>query len=101
MMKEMRILIVDDDPGVRDAYQEILSPGDSVDVAAKGAALFGGTPVSEAPSPPRQYDLALAERGEVGIDAVKAALEQHRPFAVAFVDMKMPGIDGAETTREI
>jgi len=32
---------------------------------------------------------------------VREAVERGRPFELAFVDMKMPGMNGAETAREI
>jgi sigma-B regulation protein RsbU (phosphoserine phosphatase) len=43
----------------------------------------------------------LTDCGENGIKAVQAALEEQMPFAAAFVDMMMPGMDGAETAKEI
>ena len=96
-----RILIIDDDPGVRESYTEILSPSPSTDVLAIGNALFGGQADDyEAAAGPR-YDLMLAENGAEGIRLAVEAREQGRPFATAFIDMKMPGIDGAETAKRI
>ena len=95
-----RILIIDDDPGIRDAYRDILDPPQPTDIHAKGAALFGG-PVHASGTVREHYSLTVTEKGDQGIAAVKDSLVQDRPFALAFVDMMMPGIDGAETARLI
>lgn len=101
MIENNRILIVDDDPGVRDSYKEILCPVPKEDVLSKGASLFYG-PIQDTVSIARkQYDLTSAERGGEGVEAVEKAVKQNVPFAAAFIDMKMPGIDGAETSKRI
>jgi CheY-like chemotaxis protein len=96
-----RILVIDDDPGVREAFREILASPASSGIAERGAALFGEEAPSLASFCPKTYDLSLAENGEQGAAAVETALAQQQPFAVAFIDMNMPGIDGAETSRRI
>jgi len=101
MGENNRILIVDDDPGVRATYQSILSARDSENIVAKGADLFGEPAPSIQSAPVKEYDLSLASRGEEGVSLVEKAMEEKKPFAAAFVDMKMPGIDGAETARQI
>jgi len=95
------ILVIDDDPGVRDAFKEILVLSPTSGIAERGAALFGEEMPSLPSCPPQTYELTLAENGEQGVKAVEAALAQHQPFSVAFIDMNMPGIDGAETARRI
>ncbi|MFQ5963757.1 MAG: response regulator [Candidatus Scalinduaceae bacterium] len=42
------------------------------------------------------YNVVMAEDGYKGIEAVKKT-----NFAIAFIDMKMPGINGVETFKEI
>jgi len=101
MVRNNRILIVDDDSGVRDSYKEILCPVPKEDVLSKGASLFD-EPTQDAKTVTwKQYKLTLAEKGEKGVDAVNKAIERKKPFAAAFIDMKMPGIDGAETSKRI
>jgi sigma-B regulation protein RsbU (phosphoserine phosphatase) len=96
-----RILVVDDDAGVRDSYRQTLTAAPASDIMTKGAALF------EEPAPERgtphktQYDVILTDCGENGIKAAEAAIKEQMPFAAAFVDMIMPGMDGAETAREL
>jgi PAS domain S-box-containing protein len=49
-----------------------------------------------------QFDLDSAYQGQEGFALVKKALEEGRPHAMAFVDVRMPpGWDGVETTRRI
>jgi signal transduction histidine kinase len=97
----LRILIIDDDPGVRDAFMEILAQPQASGIAEKGAALFGEELPKLSSCSPQTFALTVAENGEQGVDAVGGALAKRQPFAVAFIDMNMPGIDGAETARRI
>jgi len=98
-----RILIVDDDPGVRESYGMILCPPSSRDVLLRGASLFddppGGAPGGKPPG--ESYELRLAERGEAAVEIMREVLAENRPFAAAFVDMKMPGMNGAETAKAL
>jgi two-component system NtrC family sensor kinase len=101
MDDNQRIIVIDDDPGVRDAFKEILASPATSGIAERGAALFGEETPSLPSCSPQTYELTLAENGEQGVKAVEEALAQQQPFAVAFIDMNMPGIDGAETSRRI
>ena len=56
---------------------------------------------SESDRPRFELDWAAAQ-GEEGYAKVKAAVENNRQYAVAFVDMRMPpGWDGMETIEKI
>jgi two-component system, NtrC family, sensor kinase len=101
MIENNRILIIDDDSGVRETYQQILTPSPRADVLSKGASLFGEQAERIKPVMHKKYELTLTERGEDGVREVEKAVERKTPFAVAFIDMKMPGIDGAETSMRI
>ena len=47
-------------------------------------------------------DVSYHRQGEQAVAAVEAACAESRPFALAFLDMRMPpGIDGLETARRI
>jgi signal transduction histidine kinase len=96
-----RVLVIDDDPGVRESYRDILAPGMREDVLAAGAALFEGAAEPHLAVDRTRYDVTQAERGQQGVEAVERAVRDGQPFAVAFVDMKMPGIDGAETSKRL
>ncbi len=50
----------------------------------------------------REYDLDYAIQGKEGVEKTAQALETERPFAVAFVDMRMPpGWNGLETIEHL
>lgn len=95
----LRILLVDDNTAIHVDFQRILAPRDTADdLEAEAASLFGGgARFSAAPAGP-QFELHSAYQGQEGYAKVKAALEADRPYALAFVDMRMPpGWDGLET----
>jgi CheY-like chemotaxis protein len=95
------ILIVDDDPGVRDSYDQILSSKPVSDIMTKGKDLFAEKDETSGAKPSRQYDIRLTDCGEDGVSAVQEALSRQSPYAAAFIDMMMPGIDGAETVSKL
>ena len=101
MTKLCRILVVDDEPAIREIYGKILSPVPKGDFLAEGEALFGGPDPEAEPKVRERYEFTLVDRGMDGIQAVQAAVKESRPFAAAFIDMRMPGIDGVETARQI
>lgn len=105
-MKELegsnsRLLIIDDDPGAREAYKEILSPSPMENILAMGAYLFNGPPPPKTPSPAERFELTIVTRGEEGVEAVAKSVENNTPFAAAFVDIKLPGMDGTAAARLI
>ncbi|MCP4629752.1 MAG: SpoIIE family protein phosphatase [bacterium] len=99
--KNKKILIIDDDPGVRASYDQILSINPVSDIMAKGRDLFAEEDQPGKATPGRDYDIVLTDCGEAGVSAVQDAVNRRSPFAAAFIDMMMPGIDGAETARQI
>lgn len=95
-----RILVIDDNVSIHEDFRKILAPpkdSDSLDQAR--AALFGETPTL----PPQvRYELEFADQGREGFGLAQSAVHEGNPFAVAFVDMRMPpGWDGLETTEHI
>ena len=98
-----RILVVDDNPAIHRDFQRILarSAADVEALDAMESRLFGGA--AHASSPPREevmtFALDFAQSGEEGVRRVREALAEGRPYALAFVDVRMPpGVDGVETT---
>jgi CheY-like chemotaxis protein len=85
-----RILVIDDDPGIREAYRKVFEQKKS------DASSF--RPEQEQA---RIYDLTLAATGEEGIQAAKEAVNLGEFFVLAFVDMMMPGYDGVETVERL
>jgi len=95
-----RILIVDDTASIHEDFHKILActdaPGDSLSDAE--AALFG-TPVSASLE---HFFLDSAFQGREALDKVQAALDHDAPYAMAFIDMRMPpGWDGLETIERL
>lgn len=95
-----RILIVDDNLSIHEDFRKILAPPNDADSLGKArAALFGEAPTL----PPRVgYELEFASQGREAVGLVQNAQYLGRPYAVAFVDMRMPpGWDGVETIEHI
>jgi two-component system chemotaxis sensor kinase CheA len=92
-----RLLIVDDNPAIHDDFRKIFAPsGDSAELEDLEAMLLGSPSVTARPSV--TFELASAFQGREALDLVIAAIADQRPFAVAFIDMRMPpGWDGLET----
>lgn len=93
-----RILVIDDNRAIHDDFRKILASKntEAVDIAAQ--ELFGDQ--TEGNSPCFEVDSAL--QGEEGYNIVKRSLDEKRPYAMAFVDGRMPpGWDGVETIRRI
>jgi diguanylate cyclase (GGDEF)-like protein len=101
----MRILIVDDEPGMHDSYRRSFAPVGSADggaLDAMAAELFGDDDVPATPEAGIAFELTHAMQGLDGVVAVEAAILEGNPFAVAFIDVRMPpGIDGKETATRI
>ena len=99
--KNRRVLVIDDNPSIHEDFRKILSPAtaSTVALAATEAAVFG--PSRDAVEL-IQFEVDSANQGHEGVQLVKKALEAGRPYALAFVDVRMPpGWDGVETTRKI
>ncbi|NJL15984.1 MAG: hypothetical protein HC938_01090 [Nitrospira sp.] len=63
------------------------------------ASLFGGEPLLNALV---RFDLDYADQGQAGLALVQLARREGRPYAMAFVDMRMPpGWDGLETIEHL
>lgn len=92
-----RILVIDDNAAIHEDFRKILvknpAPGD--DLRDMETALFGSEAVGEE-VPGFQVDVAF--QGREGLEMVRAARKAGRPYALAFVDGRMPpGWDGVET----
>lgn len=95
-----RILVIDDNVSIHEDFRKILAPPKDADSFDKArVALFG-----EAPSLPPQerYELDFSSQGREGFGLVQSAQREGNPYAVVFVDMRMPpGWDGLETIEHI
>jgi signal transduction histidine kinase len=103
MPKTPRILIADDLPAIHEDYRKILAPR-SPKVSLTGMADFAprfaqASAATETLAPP-QIDSVM--QGEDAVQAVIKARDEGYPFALVFLDVRMPpGIDGVETAMRL
>jgi diguanylate cyclase (GGDEF)-like protein/PAS domain S-box-containing protein len=101
-----RVLVVDDMPAIHEDFRKILAPagdfgshGEVMD--ALEAALFDEAPAAPSAGP-QAFALDSAYQGREALAKVLAAQADGQPYAVAFVDMRMPpGWDGVETIERL
>jgi PAS domain S-box-containing protein len=86
--RNSRILVIDDNPSIHDIIRTILHP------ACPDAAPLNGRRTV--------FQVETALQGQEGLRKIQAAAEAQQPFAMAFIDVRMPpGWDGVETTLQI
>lgn len=99
-----RILLVDDNQSIHDDFRKILSPADAAKAGGldDARAAFLGAAAAPAKSDTACFELSSALQGQEAHDVVRTAMGEGRPFAMAFVDMRMPpGWDGVETIQKL
>lgn len=98
-----RILVVDDNEAIHEDFDKILKkPGRgaaAAQVDELAASLFG----EEAPTGPHtDFQPTHALQGQEALELVLKSLEAEQPYALAFVDVRMPpGWNGIETVERI
>jgi signal transduction histidine kinase len=96
-----RLLVVDDNEAIHGDFGKILSgsPDSADSVDDEAAALFGEAPKAASRA---EFEVEFASQGQEALEKVVRAREARRPFAMAFVDMRMPpGWDGLTTITEL
>ncbi|MBN1850320.1 MAG: response regulator [Deltaproteobacteria bacterium] len=103
----IRILVADDEPAILDLYRHVLSrpaemgPGLTEFLELEAQLFHQNTSKSIKYS----FDLVTFRQADDAVYAVQIALEQKRPFAVAFLDIRMPpgpsGVWAAENIRAL
>jgi signal transduction histidine kinase len=94
------VLVVDDNPAIHADFRKILSSEDRVADAldALDEALFA----SKTPRLNLRLDVDTALQGAEALERVIEARAQGRPFALAFIDIRMPpGWNGVDTAARI
>lgn len=101
------ILVIDDEEIVRDNIEDILIPrkqsAESESISDAENILFAEPKpllvprVSHLPA----FTVDKAVNGMEGLKKIQAAIEAGKPYAVIFLDMRMPGWSGLETAIEI
>lgn len=111
MAQNRRILIVDDQQDLREQMAKLLSrssrKSETVSLVRQmRSRLLGLSPQAEqdADEEPERggYEVDVASQGQEALEKVKQAVETGKPYALMFLDMRMPpGWDGMETAKRI
>ena len=100
----LRILVVDDEPAILDAYEQVLRPEtyfqqSGQELEALSTKLFGEDLPQDLDV---SFDLVPCRQAKEAVEAARLALDQEAPFAVAFIDVRLPpGKDGIWTAEQI
>ncbi|MGS0740393.1 diguanylate cyclase domain-containing protein [Glaciimonas sp. GG7] len=94
-----RILLIDDLPSIHEDFRKILWGANAAsELDDDEAALFG----TAAPISAITFELDSAYQGQEAMLKVSTSLEHGLPYAMAFVDMRMPpGWNGVETIKHL
>jgi CheY-like chemotaxis protein len=99
-----RILVIDDSAAIHQDFRRLLSPersGRPAELAQLRTALFGAPPARAEPAGP-EFEVDSAFQGQEGVARVREAMAAGRPYALVFLDYRMPpGGNGVETLREL
>lgn len=97
-----RVLIVDDSPSIHADFREILAPKRTDSLAELDELLFGDDASSVPETPTTEFALDSAYQGQEALAMVEAATREGRPYAVCFLDVRMPpGWSGPETLAHL
>ncbi len=88
-LNEFRILVVDDNPAIHQDFKKILVNHESCDdLNQLEQQLFGAN--AQRPTVVPVYEVDSAFQGTEGAEKVARAIDENRPYSLAFVDMRMP-----------
>jgi PAS domain S-box-containing protein len=98
-----RILVVDDNIQIHEDFRKILThTAESEDEFNELERDIFGTANSSSAEPLQTFELDTADQGQQGARMVRAAHASGKPYAMAFVDMRMPpGWDGLQTIEQM
>jgi len=99
-MTPFRVLVVDDNTHIHRDFKRV------VDTVTRASSWSEVTPdplgrTASIRPPPVDLEVAFAESGQSAVELVSAALAARQPFHIAFVDMRMPGMDGLATVEQL
>ena len=100
----LRIIIIDDNPEIHKDFIKILATDQSsVEVLNDlEKALFAQEDIKPAQLILPHFEIDTVSQGQEGVEYIKKALKEGKPYALAFVDVRMPpGWDGIETIKHI
>jgi len=89
-----RVLVIDDDKNLLSIYRYVLVP--------KWEKVSTTGSINAKPVDSKCFEVTTATHGQAGYELVKKSIENNKPFAAAFIDMRMlPGWDGLNTAKAI
>lgn len=96
-----RILVVDDNASIHEDFRKILKPkSQSEDLQNMESLLFGSETLTT--SSIAVFEMDCASQGKEALELVRQASTSGHPYALAFVDVRMPpGWDGIETVSHL
>ena len=95
-----RVLVVDDNSSIHHDFLKILHLESKQDVLEHARSSLFGDSASRTLQDP--FEVECANQGQGALTLVQMAKNEGRPYAVAFVDMRMPpGWDGLETIEHL
>jgi diguanylate cyclase (GGDEF)-like protein/PAS domain S-box-containing protein len=98
-LENRRVLLVDDTPAIHEDFRKSLAAAASVGAVGEHEAMLFGTTARAASI---SFEMDSAFQGEEAIAKVRASLQANRPYAMAFVDLRMPpGMDGVATVERL
>ena len=101
LQKNRRILVIDDNPAIHADFKKILgsASADKTELDDLEAKFFDEASAAEAPI---TFQMDSAFQGQEGYELVRQSVAAGRPYAMVFMDVRMPpGWDGIETTAKI
>jgi PAS domain S-box-containing protein len=102
MQPVRKILIIDDDLEIWNAYQRVLKHSDPTGTSAAGKMESLVTRTHSPHNQHPEFKLFFASQGQEGFSMVQKALAENEPFQTTFIDIRMPpGWDGMRTACHI
>lgn len=100
---ELRIIIIDDNPAIHQDFIKVLTMEKRSPLFDKlDRELFGESQQTEVLNLLPEFKIDTASQGAEGVAKIKQAYDEGNPYALAFVDIRMPpGWDGIETIKRM
>ena len=102
MSEKKRILIVDDNKAIHEDIKTILLPERDTSALEELVEEITGESGHTDFAMDIEWEIDSALQGEEGVAMVRRAREDGRPYALVYVDIRIPpGLDGVETIRKM
>ena len=97
--KNQRILVIDDNPSTHKDWRQLFQGVDANSATEKELAIFG--PSSDYVGS-EDFEIDSAFQGQEGLEKIRHAFHEGRPYTIVFVDVRMPpGWDGVMAIERI